>query len=112
MNTQVTGIFTSSAEVMISVCGETPTEREVFYCGDAFATVVSVNRIGGTVDIPFTLEPETGAEKQRCAGAEVRRQERLEVNPLVNPQAMHKCMQIKNGMKKTYYKRVTSCDGR
>ncbi|KAA6417519.1 MAG: Acyl-coenzyme A thioesterase 11 [Trebouxia sp. A1-2] len=76
---QVTGIFTSSAEVMISVCGESPTEREVFYCGDAFATVVSVNRTGGTVDIPFTLEPETGAEKQRCAGAEVRRQERLEM---------------------------------
>ena len=64
---------------MISVCGESPTMREVFYCGDAFATVVSVNRIGGTVDIPFTLEPETPAEKQRCAGSVSRRHERLEV---------------------------------
>ena len=53
--------------------------REVFYCGDAFATVVSVNRTGGTVDIPFTLEPETAAEKQRCAGSVSRRHERLEV---------------------------------
>ncbi|DBA83851.1 hypothetical protein WJX77_012169 [Trebouxia sp. C0004] len=85
---QVTGIFTSSAEVMISVCGESPTVREVFYCGDAFATVVSVNRTGGTVDIPFTLEPETTAEKQRCAGAEVRRQERLEMRcSLITQQA-------------------------
>ncbi len=75
----MTGIFKSSTEVMISVCGESPTLREVFYCGDAFATVVSVNITGGTVDIPFTLEPETGAEKQRCAGAEARRQEVLEV---------------------------------
>ena len=64
---------------MISVCGESPTVREVFYCGDAFATVVSVNRTGGTVDVPFTLQPETAAEKQRCLGAEARRQERLEV---------------------------------
>ena len=76
---QVTGIFKSSTEVMISVCGESPTVREVFYCGDAFATVVSVNRTGGTVDIPFTLEPETVAERQRCAGAGKRREERLEV---------------------------------
>ena len=53
--------------------------REVFYCGDAFATVVSVNRTGGTVDIPFTLEPETASEKQRCAGSVSRRHERLEV---------------------------------
>ena len=64
---------------MISVCGESPTVREVFYCGDAFATVVSVNRTGGTVDIPFTLQPETATEKLRCSGAEARRQERLEV---------------------------------
>ena len=101
---QVTGIFTSSAEVMISVCGESPTMREVFYCGDAFATVVSVSRTGGTVDIPFTLEPETAVEKQRCAGAEVRRQERLEVNPLLHPQPIHNCMQIKNGVQSVRYK--------
>ena len=64
---------------MISVCGESPTVRELFHCGDAFATVVSVNRAGGTVDIPFTLEPDTATEKQRCAGSLSRRQERLEV---------------------------------
>lgn len=108
MYAQVTGIFTSSAEVMISVCGESPTVREVFYCGDAFATVVSVNRTGGTVDIPFTLEPETGAEKQRCAGAEVRRQERLAVDALLYPPAVHKCMQFKVGVQHACYKRATS----
>ena len=64
---------------MISVCGESPTVREVFYCGDAFATVVSVNRTGGTVDIPFTLEPQSVVEEQRCSGTKARRQERLEV---------------------------------
>ena len=40
---QVTGAFGSSMEVMISVCGETPTIGEVFHCGDAYATVVSVD---------------------------------------------------------------------
>lgn len=97
---------------MISVCGESPTKREVFYCGDAFATVVSVNRTGGTVDIPFTLEPETGAEKQRCAGAEVRRQERLEVDPLLYPQAIHNCMQTRSGVQCACCNRVMSCDGK
>lgn len=77
---QVTGIFESSAEVMISVCGESTTERQVFYCGDAYATVVSVDsRKGGTVTIPFTLEPQTSLEKQRCAEAGLRRQMRLQV---------------------------------
>ena len=77
---QVTGIFDSSVEVMISVCGENPTERQVFYCGDAYATVVSVDsRQGGTVTIPFTLEPRTTLEKQRCAEAGLRRQMRLQV---------------------------------
>ena len=74
---------------MISVCGESPTVREVFYCGDAFATVVSVNRTGGTVAIPFTLDPETPAEKQRCAGASSRRQERLEVHSLPHQQQQY-----------------------
>lgn len=77
---QVTGIFDSSAEVMISVCGESPTERQVFYCGDAYASVVSVDSQGsGTVTIPFTLEPQTSIEKQRCADANSRRQTRLQV---------------------------------
>ena len=77
---QVTGIFESSAEVMISVCGESTTDRQVFYCGDAYATVVSVDsKKGGTVTIPFALEPHTSLEKQRCAEAGQRRQMRLQV---------------------------------
>lgn len=68
---------------MISVCGESPTVRQLFYCGDAYATVVSVDRNhGGTVTIPFTLAPDTSLEKQRCAEAASRRQMRLQVRPV------------------------------
>ena len=42
-------------EVMISVCGETPTIGEVFHCGDAYATVVSVDTSGNPVELPFEL---------------------------------------------------------
>ena len=39
---QVTAIFRSSVEVMISVWGETPEHAgEMFHCGDAYATIVS-----------------------------------------------------------------------
>ena len=54
--------------------------RQLFYCGDAYATVVSVDRKhGGTVTIPFTPAPESNLEKQRCADADSRRQMRLQV---------------------------------
>lgn len=66
---QVTGAFGSSMEVMISVCGETPTIGEVFHCGDAYATVVSVDTSGNPVELPFELAPESPADKLRCAGA-------------------------------------------
>ena len=54
---QVTGIFGSSVEVMISVHGETPSKGQVFHCGDAFATIVSVDLMGNPVSVPFELEP-------------------------------------------------------
>lgn len=38
---QVTAIFGSSVEVMVSVWGETPDIGVMFHCGDAYATVVS-----------------------------------------------------------------------
>ncbi|CAL5223884.1 g6477 [Coccomyxa viridis] len=74
---QVTGAFGSSMEVMISVCGETPTIGEVFHCGDAYATVVSVDTSGNPVELPFELAPDSPADKLRCAGAADRRDERL-----------------------------------
>ena len=38
--TQVTAIFGSSVEVMISVWGEMPDVGDMFGCGDAYATIV------------------------------------------------------------------------
>lgn len=65
----MTGAFGSSMEVMISVCGETPHIGEVFHCGDAYATVVSVDTKGNPVELPFELIPDSPADKLRCAGA-------------------------------------------
>ena len=59
-------------EVMISVCGETPTIGEVFHCGDAYATVVSVDTKGNPVELPFELRPDSPADKLRCAEAAYR----------------------------------------
>ena len=66
---QVTGVFGSSMEVMISVCGETPTQGEVFHCGDAYATIVSVDPRGNPVELPFDLAPECPADLLRCRDA-------------------------------------------
>ncbi|CAL8463592.1 g3126 [Coccomyxa elongata] len=74
---QVTGVFGSSMEVMISVCGETPTQGEVFHCGDAYATIVSVDPRGNPVELPFDLAPECPADLLRCRDAADRRDERL-----------------------------------
>ena len=63
---QVTGIFGSSMEVLISVHGETPAARELVHCGSAYATVVSVNRAGDPVPVPFHIAPESSSEKLRC----------------------------------------------
>ncbi len=56
-------------EVMISVCGETPTQGEVFHCGDAYATIVSVDPRGNPVDLPIDLAPESAADLLRCRAA-------------------------------------------
>ncbi|KAK9815553.1 hypothetical protein WJX72_005621 [[Myrmecia] bisecta] len=74
---QVTGIFASSVEVMISVHGETPHVGEVFHCGDAFATVVSVDTNGNPVVVPFELAPESRIQVLRTKAAAERRDQRL-----------------------------------
>jgi len=63
---QVTSIFGSSMEVLISVHGETPAARELVHCGSAYATVVSVNRAGDPVPVPFHIAPVSDVEKLRC----------------------------------------------
>ena len=68
----MTGIFGSSMEVMISVYGETSHVGKIFHCGDAYATVVSVDSRGQPVEVPFELRPETEEERLRCAGAAAR----------------------------------------
>ncbi|KAK9817590.1 hypothetical protein WJX74_006701 [Apatococcus lobatus] len=77
ISSMVTGIFGSSVEVMISVHGETPSQGMVFHCGDAFATIVSVDLVGNPVPIPFELDPAGDVELERCSGAEDRRGQRL-----------------------------------
>lgn len=59
---QVSAIFGSSLEVMISVHGESPHQGAMFKCGDAFATIVSVDARGDPVEVPFALEPGSEAE--------------------------------------------------
>ena len=70
---QVTGIFGSSMEVMISVCGETPAEgASVFHCGDAYATVVAVDPEGQPAEVPFELVPSSPDDIRRCMGVAAR----------------------------------------
>jgi len=81
----VTGIFGSSMEVMVSVCGETPAEGSaVFHCGDAYATVVAVDPEGQPAEVPFELVPATPDDARRCAGVAARR-----VPPLSPLRALH-----------------------
>lgn len=64
---QVTAIFSSSLEVMVSVYGESPTASPgPFHCADAFATVVVVGQEGGPQSVPFELAPATATEQLRC----------------------------------------------
>ena len=69
---QVTAIFGTSMEVMISVCGESLAESSIFHCGDAYATVVTVDQHSLPVDIPFELDPKSPADAQRCAASQSR----------------------------------------
>lgn len=59
-------------EVMISVYGETSHVGKVFHCGDAYATVVSVDSEGQPVEVPFELHAKTEEEVLRTAGAVAR----------------------------------------
>ena len=77
-------------EVMISVCGETPTIGEVFHCGDAYATVVSVDTSGNPVELPFELAPDSPADKLRCADAADRSGP---THALLNAEVTHKYCQ-------------------
>ncbi|GLC42537.1 hypothetical protein PLESTB_001111000 [Pleodorina starrii] len=101
---QVTAIFGSSLEVMVSVFGESPYagagssgaataaaaaasdgdggggggEYGIFHCADAFVTVVAVDeRHGSPVPLPFELDPRDPADLLRNQGAVARRAERL-----------------------------------
>ena len=44
----------------------------MFHCGDAYATVVSVDTKGNPVELPFELRPDSPADKLRCAEAAYR----------------------------------------
>jgi hypothetical protein len=72
-----TATFGSSVEVMLSVWGEAPEEGVLFHCGDAWATVVSVDQRGGPFPFPFELAPQAESEVLRYEGAVARRGARL-----------------------------------
>lgn len=77
LEAQATAVFGSSVEVMISVWGEVPEEGKPFHCGDAYATIVSVNSQGQPMNIPFEIVPQTREEELRYKGAVARREARL-----------------------------------
>jgi acyl-CoA hydrolase len=77
LEAQATAVFGSSVEVMISVWGEVPEEGKPFHCGDAYATIVSVNSQGQPKNIPFEIVPQTREEELRYKGAVERREARL-----------------------------------
>ncbi|KAG1663738.1 hypothetical protein FOA52_006107 [Chlamydomonas sp. UWO 241] len=56
ITSQVTAIFGSSMEVMVSIHGENPMEGTLFHCADAFVTVV-------------TVSPEPDAPRPTAGGA-------------------------------------------
>ena len=70
-------------EVMISVYGETSHIGEVFHCGDAYATIVSVDAQGSPVEVPFVLCPQTPEERLRCAHADKRLGFRQRINTML-----------------------------
>eukprot|EP01023_Acetabularia_acetabulum_P001987 TRINITY_DN10777_c0_g1_i5.p2 TRINITY_DN10777_c0_g1~~TRINITY_DN10777_c0_g1_i5.p2 ORF type:complete len:158 (-),score=23.33 TRINITY_DN10777_c0_g1_i5:933-1406(-) len=74
---QVTAVFGSSLEVLISVFGEDLYKGDLFHCANAFATLVAIGADGTPRRFPFDLSPSTEAEIQRYNGAIKRREERL-----------------------------------
>lgn len=79
MTSQVTAIFGTSMEVLVSVHGEDPVVGEVFRVANGFATFVSVGEDYKPVDLSFSLVPATEEEKVRHIGAQFRRKERLKM---------------------------------
>jgi len=70
----------SSLEVMVSIWGETTPVpgAPMFHCGDAFATIVSLNGEGRPVkELPVEVRAETEEERGRSRKAEERREQRL-----------------------------------
>lgn len=88
LTSQVTAIFSSSMEVMVSVHGENPSKGQLFHCADAFVVVVTVEAgetepgggghfVAKPLRLPFELSPSTSTETLRFEGAVRRRGERL-----------------------------------
>ncbi|KAF5841852.1 HotDog domain-containing protein [Dunaliella salina] len=78
VTSQVTAMFMSSLEVLVSVHGEDPQVGELFHCADAFITLVTVSRdCGQPMQLPFQLQPVTDMDRLRQEGAQKRRIERL-----------------------------------
>jgi hypothetical protein len=77
LEAQATAVFSASVEVIVSVWGEIPEEGKPFHCGDAYATIVSVNPHGQPMNIPFEIVPQTREEELRYKGAVARREARL-----------------------------------
>ena len=81
LTSQVTAIFSSSMEVMVSIHGENPSKGQLFHCADAFVTVVTVEAgehfVAKPLRLPFELSPSTSTERLRFEGAMKRREERL-----------------------------------
>lgn len=70
----------SSLEVMVSIWGETTpvAGAPMFHCGDAFATIVSLDGEGRPVkELPVEVRAETEEERRRSRKAEERREQRL-----------------------------------
>ena len=77
---QVTAIFGSSLEVMVSAHGERPEGAAPRGpVADAFFTVVAVDERGQPARVPFRLEPVSDVERRRYEAALQRRRERLEM---------------------------------
>uniref|UniRef100_A0A7S3R6G0 HotDog ACOT-type domain-containing protein n=3 Tax=Dunaliella tertiolecta TaxID=3047 RepID=A0A7S3R6G0_DUNTE len=78
VTSQVTAMFMSSLEVLVSVHGEDPQVGELFHCADAFITLVTVSRdCGQPMQLPFQLQPVTDTDRLRQEGALKRRVDRL-----------------------------------
>lgn len=74
---QVSAVFNTSMEVMVTVYGEDFIDGSTFHCADAYTTVACVDATGQPSRIPIVLKPTTEAELARNQGASERRDARL-----------------------------------